>query len=106
MPIAASMPQARRRSALPRLIGLLLARPDWLLLLSVLVLSSAAGSAMLAFRAYYSGTTGWFNLVWNLFLAWIPFGLAALILLLHRRHGHGHGHGRKATLTLLSLAFL
>ena len=49
---------------------------DRLLLFGVLCLSTAASFVILAFRAYYGGTTGYAMLVWNLFLAWIPFWLA------------------------------
>jgi uncharacterized membrane protein len=43
---------------------------------AVLALSSAAGLAMLAFRAYYCGTRGYSFMVWNLFLAWLPLAFA------------------------------
>jgi uncharacterized membrane protein len=37
---------------------------------------SALAVAMAAVRVAYTGTDYYSNLVWNLFLAWIPFGLA------------------------------
>jgi uncharacterized membrane protein len=51
-------------------------------LAAVLLLSSAAGLALLAFRYYYSGTAGYAFMPWNLFLAWLPlcFALAMTAL--------------------------
>jgi uncharacterized membrane protein len=37
---------------------------------------SALVVAMTAVRVLYTGSDYYSNLVWNLFLAWIPFGLA------------------------------
>jgi uncharacterized membrane protein len=51
-------------------------RRDRLFLAVVLALSSTAGLAMLAFRAYYAGTRGYSFMVWNLFLAWLPLAFA------------------------------
>lgn len=75
------------------------ARRDEWLLFGVLALSSAAALALLAARAYYGGTTGYFNLLKNLFLAWMPFWFAAALHLLHAdghsRGGAGDGAARK-----------
>jgi uncharacterized membrane protein len=47
-----------------------------LAILASLVGLSALVVAMSAVRVVYTGTYNYSNLVWNLFLAWIPFGLA------------------------------
>lgn len=47
-----------------------------LLVAAVLVLSSAAAMALVAFRVFYSGTGGYAFMPWNLFLAWVPLWLA------------------------------
>lgn len=70
-----------------------------LLLLAVLVLSTVAALSLLAFRVYYSGTTRWMNLVWDLFLAWLPFWFAVPL-------AAPLGRGRGATLVLLASGFL
>jgi uncharacterized membrane protein len=53
-------------------------------LAAVLLLSSAAGLALLAFRFYYGGTAGYSFMPWNLFLAWLPLGFALGITALRR----------------------
>jgi uncharacterized membrane protein len=65
----------------------------------VLAASSCAGLAMLAFRVFYSGNSAYAFMPWNLFLAWVPLGLAAALHSLSRaRPG--------ARLTLWALAVL
>jgi uncharacterized membrane protein len=51
-------------------------RRDALRLFAVLVLSTFAALALLAFRVYYSGSGRWLSLAWDLFLAWLPFWFA------------------------------
>jgi len=43
-----------------------------------LVLSSLLASSFFAWRYFYSGSTNYINLMWNLFLAWVPYGLSLL----------------------------
>jgi len=50
-----------------------------------LALSSGLCVALEAARVLYSGTNDYGFLVWNLFLAWIPFGLALAVYDGHRR---------------------
>jgi len=50
---------------------------------------SALVVAMIAVRVLYTGNDYYTNLVWNLFLAWIPFGLA-----LYAYDGYRKGQGR------------
>ena len=50
-----------------------------------LALSSGLCVALEAARIVYSGTNDYRFLVWNLFLAWIPFGLALAVYDGHRR---------------------
>jgi uncharacterized membrane protein len=68
-------------------------------LLSVLALSSAAGMAMLTFRAGYSGRLGYWSLPWDLFLAWLPVPLAFAVARMEPRRP-------AAWAKLLALAFL
>ena len=51
-----------------------------------LVLSSALACAMLAGRIYLSQTWGYTHMVWNLFLAWIPFLCSIWIAQQAERH--------------------
>ncbi|HEY2935421.1 MAG TPA: DUF1361 domain-containing protein, partial [Gaiellaceae bacterium] len=46
---------------------------------------SALAVAMVAVRVVYSGDGHYGALVWNLFLAWVPFGLALLVYDGYRR---------------------
>jgi uncharacterized membrane protein len=50
---------------------------------------SALVVAMIAVRVLYTGNDYYTNLVWNLFLAWIPFGLAV-----YAYDGYRKGQGR------------
>jgi uncharacterized membrane protein len=68
-------------------------------LLAVLALSSAAGLAMLTFRAAYAGRLGYWSLPWDLFLAWIPVPLAFAVSRLQQRE-------RIPRAKMLALAFL
>jgi uncharacterized membrane protein len=72
---------------------------DRLLLGAALVLSSVAALAVLAARLVYSGTAGYGFMVWNLFLAWIPLGLAVPIRFSRAR-------GRAGFAAVAALAFL
>jgi len=56
-------------------------------LAAALLLSSAAGLALLAFRFYYAGTAGYAFMRWNLFLAWLPLCFALGIAGLRRVPG-------------------
>lgn len=57
---------------------------EWALVLA-LGLSSGLSAAMYAARVLYTESFVYFFLNWNLLLAWIPFGLAALMHVLGRR---------------------
>jgi len=74
------------------------ALPDYqiFVLPAVLVLSSVAALSILGFRLYYSGTAGYWFMVWNLFLAWVPLMFAVPVYLL--RDG-----GRRAVAPMLVL---
>jgi uncharacterized membrane protein len=61
---------------------------------------SAAVLGLVVFRVAYTHSSDGTNLVWNLFLAWIPLWLA---LLLYDRHAH---RARLATLASLGLLWL
>ncbi|QRK10400.1 DUF1361 domain-containing protein [Archangium violaceum] len=65
------------------------------------LLSSAAAVVMLHLRLEWSGKPSFIFLVWNLFLAWVPYGLALLAGLLHAR-----GKGRWWNLLPLGMAWL
>jgi uncharacterized membrane protein len=57
-----------------------------LLAVGALLAASAFGVAMVAFRIAYTGTGEYRNLLWHLFLAWIPF-LVALVVYDRDRRG-------------------
>src|SRR5256885_1237497 len=96
-----SVRRPRRLSMLNAIRRLLRDHRDYLALAAVLVLSSAAGLALLAFRLYYSGTAGYIFMPWNLFLAWVPLAFALPLFVLARR-----GRSRAATLWTLGLLWL
>ena len=52
---------------------------DRLPLAMVLIASSCAGLALVAFRLYYSGNVAYAFMPWNLFLAWVPLWLAVAL---------------------------
>jgi uncharacterized membrane protein len=56
-----------------------------------LLLASAFGVALVAFRYAWSGQAGYGNLVWNLVLAWVPFVLALVVYDRVRRGSRGLG---------------
>ena len=60
---------------------------------------SAMALAILAARIFYSGTVAHGYMPWNLFLAWVPLGLAAIMSFLDAR-------GRAGTPSLLAVGFL
>jgi uncharacterized membrane protein len=64
---------------------------DKLPLLAILVLSSGLSAAMLAARIWYSGTTTYTFLQWNLFLAWVPLFSALGLWTLQRSRVPGAG---------------
>lgn len=80
-------------------------RRDALRVFAVLVLSTFAALALLAVRVYYSGSGRWLSLVWDLFLAWLPFWFA-LPLAAPPGERRAGGGGRLATLPLLACGFL
>lgn len=43
-----------------------------------LVLSSLLASSFFVWRYFYSGSNNYMNLMWNLFLAWVPYGFSLL----------------------------
>lgn len=64
-----------------------------------LFLGSLVSAGMALIRSHTSGSHYYFFLIWNLFLAWIPFGLSSLIYLSSK-------HSKKLNFALLSLSFL
>lgn len=57
--------------------------------LACLALLSALSVAMVVVRIAYTGDSHYSFMLWNLFLAWIPFGLALLVYDGHRRGRSG-----------------
>lgn len=55
-----------------------------LLVLSVLLLASVAACTFIVARRLYLGEWQFYFLIWNLFLAWIPLGIAAILRLMRR----------------------
>jgi uncharacterized membrane protein len=49
--------------------------------LTILIVSSLFSIALLAFRIVYTSSTSYSFFVWNLFLAWIPYGISLLLFL-------------------------
>jgi uncharacterized membrane protein len=49
-----------------------------------LILSSLMACAFFAFRVYYSETRNYSNLLWNLFLAWLPYILSLIAANIYR----------------------
>lgn len=54
-------------------------------ILLVLALSSIFSIALISFRVYYSGLNLFIFLTWNLFLAWIPYGISLIFLVWEER---------------------
>lgn len=54
-----------------------------------LVLSSLLAGGLFAGRVYLSHKSTYLFLVWNLFLAWLPYLFSLVVALLHRRHPRG-----------------
>ena len=57
-------------------------------LLAILAVSSALSMSLWLARAWYTDSRTFFFLNWNLFLAWIPLGLALLLWRVQRRALH------------------
>jgi uncharacterized membrane protein len=57
--------------------------------LLVLLLTSGFAVSLFAARALYTGTDQYRNMIWNLFLAWVPFVVALVVYDRHRRGGSG-----------------
>lgn len=73
-------------------------------LLGALILSSAVSVVLFATRAAASGSTRYSFLIWNLFLAWIPLGLA--ITISQRLRRYPWSNPGTIVVTLLWLGFL
>lgn len=51
-----------------------------------LILASLLALFFFAGRVLYTGSTNYMNLVWNLFLAWVPYGFSIIAVALHRKY--------------------
>jgi uncharacterized membrane protein len=71
-------------------------------LFCLLLLSSAGCAAFLAVRILFTGSNIYLFLIWNLFLAWIPFGISLVILWLYS----GEKSSRPTRIITLILSFL
>jgi uncharacterized membrane protein len=49
-----------------------------------LILSTMLAGAFFTFRVFYSGTNNYSNLVWNLFLAWLPYIISVIASIIYR----------------------
>jgi uncharacterized membrane protein len=56
-----------------------------------LVLSTLMAAAFYTFRVFYSGTTNYSNLVWNLFLAWLPYIISIIASSVYRTNSKHWG---------------
>lgn len=54
-------------------------------ILAILLLSNLFSIALIAFRVYYTGLNLFIFLTWNLFLAWIPYGLSLIFLVWEKK---------------------
>ncbi len=75
---------------------MLIHKPD-VLLTAIFFLISLFGGMMVAIRVLYSGHIRYAFLIWNLFLAWVPYGIAVTA----QRMCHRQGGSRKVSLWLL-----
>jgi uncharacterized membrane protein len=74
-----------------------------LVAVGALLAASAFGAAMVTFRVVYTGSGEYRNLLWNLFLAWIPFAIA---LVVYDRDRRGTSPRRLLLPALVWLLFL
>jgi uncharacterized membrane protein len=56
-----------------------------------LVLSTLMAAAFYTFRVFYSGTTNYSNLVWNLVLAWLPYIISIIASSVYRTNPKNWG---------------
>lgn len=59
-------------------------KPD-VLLTAIFFLISLVGGLMVVIRVLYSGHIRYAFLIWNLFLAWVPYGIAVVVRRMYRR---------------------
>jgi uncharacterized membrane protein len=74
-----------------------------LVAVGALLAASVFGAAMVTFRVVYTGSGEYRNLLWNLFLAWIPFAIA---LVVYDRDRRGTPPARLLVPALVWLLFL